>query len=72
MSKEKLHWFAFHMRNINTGKRRIKKVKAVDSTHAFCSDVGAGKEWEWTGTEPWSNVKNRVERDSDPTYYIQY
>ena len=53
--------FAFHMKSNKTGEKRIKKVKAVDVTHAFCSDVGYGKEWTWTGSEPWHNVADQVE-----------
>lgn len=69
---KELREFAFHMRNKKIGKRRIKKVKAVDSTHAFCSDVGARKDWEWTGTEPWHNVEKCVERDGNSRSYYVY
>jgi hypothetical protein len=53
--------FAFHMRHKETNERRIKKVKAIDVNHAHCNDVGCDKEWEWTGSEPWYNVSDRVE-----------
>lgn len=53
--------FAFHMKSNKTGEEKIKKVKAEDVSHAFCGDVGYGKEWRWTGSEPWHNVADNVE-----------
>ena len=58
---ENLREFAFHMINDKTKEKRIKKVKSTDSTNAHCNDVGYGKDWRWTGSEPWRNVADKVE-----------
>ena len=57
---DKLHVFAFHMKHKTTGERRIKKIKAHDSTSAHCNDVGYEKDWVWVATEPFKNVSNEV------------
>lgn len=63
--------FAFHMENIQTGERRIKKVKTLDVTQAFCKDVGYGKEWSWTGSEPWRNVSDHVQHIGNGYYKLK-
>ena len=55
-----LREFAFHMIHKETGKERMKKIKAIDVDHAHCNDVGYDKKWRWMGSEPWHNVADHV------------
>lgn len=66
-----LREFAFHMKNDKTGEKRIKKVKALNSTEAHCKDVGYGKEWSWTGSEPWHNVSDKVKHIGNGYYKLK-
>lgn len=65
---EKLKEYAFHMVNKNTNEERVKKVKADSVNNAHCNDVGYGKNWRWTGTEPWHNVVDNVEHIGNGYY----
>lgn len=60
MNDLKMREFAFHMKNSKTNEKRIKKVKATDSTKAHCRDVKYGTDWFWTGTEPFKNIEDKV------------
>lgn len=70
MNKEKLMEFALHMRNRRTGKERIKKVVAENVDHAHYSDFGYKSEWEWTGSEPFHNVSEKVKHIGNG-YYVK-
>lgn len=60
--------FAIHMRNRRTGKERVKKVVAENADVASCSDFGYKSEWEWTGSEPFHNVSEKVEHIGNGYY----
>lgn len=62
--------FAIHMRNIRTGKERIKKVISENIDTAHCSDFGYKSEWEWTGSEPFRNVSGKVKHIGN-SYYVR-
>ena len=52
---------AAHMKNKNTGEKRIKKVEGTDSSnHDPVKDFYYGSAWQWTGTEPFKNVSDKV------------
>ena len=62
--------FAIHMSNKRTGEKRIKKVIAENIEAAYCSDFGYYSEWEWTGSEPFHNVAEKVKHIGNG-YYIK-
>lgn len=62
--------FALHMRNRKNGKERIKKVIAENIDDAHCSDFGYESEWEWTGSEPFRNVSEKVKHIGND-YYVK-
>ena len=62
--------FAIHMRKRKTGKERVKKVVAENVDTAHCSDFGYKSEWEWTGTEPFHNMANKVKYIGNG-YYVK-
>lgn len=53
---------AVHMKNNKTGEQRIKKVIGKDASleNWECKDFYYGSEWRWIGTEPFSNVVDKV------------
>lgn len=53
---------AVHMKNKNTGEERIKKVDGTDASldNWECKDFYYGSAWQWTGTEPFKNVSDKV------------
>lgn len=63
---------AVHMKNNITGERRIKKVtgKSGSLEDWHCNDFHYGSEWNWTGTEPFSNVAQEV-TNIGGDYYVR-
>ena len=63
---------AVHMKNIETGEKRIKKVIGKDSSFRnwTCKDLHYGSVWMWTGTEPFKNVKEEVKHIGGG-YYVE-
>lgn len=53
---------AIHMKNHTTNEERIKKVigKNASLENWTCNDFHYGSDWEWIGTEPWTNVSDSV------------
>ena len=63
---------AVHMKNIETGEKRIKKVIGKDSSFGnwTCKYLHYGSVWMWTGTEPFKNVKEKVKHIGGG-YYVK-
>ncbi len=63
---------AVHMKNIETGEKRIKKVIGKDSAleNWDCKDFHSGSVWKWVATEPFKNVKEKVKHIGGG-YYVK-
>lgn len=53
-------FFAVHMENKKTKEKRVYKCEADIIDKATAPDFGYGRDWIWTGTEPFSNVEKKV------------
>lgn len=52
---------AIHMENRHTGEKRIRKIIGKNaSEHEKVNDFYYGSNWIWTGTEPFSNVSDKI------------
>lgn len=57
-----MNYYAVHMKNIETGQRRVRRIEAED-VDAATDKAGFSAEspWRWTGSEPWKNVADEAE-----------